>query len=88
MGKRFTLIILNEDMNDIIKIMKSLENSGALIDRVTETVNHGIKKKQEREFLGDLLAPLTVSIVQPVISSVLKDISERGVRRARKRYMD
>ena len=48
MGKRFTLIILNEDMNDIIKIMKSLENSGALIDRVTETVNHGIKKKTRK----------------------------------------
>ena len=26
-GKRFTLLISNEDMNDIIKIIKSLQNS-------------------------------------------------------------
>ena len=35
-GKGFTLFILNEDMN-VIKIIKSLEDSGALIDGVTET---------------------------------------------------
>ena len=34
-GIGFTLFILNEDMNDIIKIIKSLEDSGALIDGVT-----------------------------------------------------
>ena len=39
-GIGFTLFILNEDMHDIIKIIKSLEDSGALIDRVTETVKH------------------------------------------------
>ena len=34
--KGFTLFILNEDMNEIIKIIKSLENLGILIDGVTE----------------------------------------------------
>ena len=34
-GKGFTLFILNKDMNDIIKIIKSLEHSGVLIDGVT-----------------------------------------------------
>ena len=43
-GKGFTLFILNEDMNDIIKIIKSLEDSGVLIDGVTETVKHETKK--------------------------------------------
>ena len=43
-GKRFTLFILNEDINDIIKIIKSLEDSGVLIDGVTETVKHETKK--------------------------------------------
>ena len=38
-GKRFTLFISNQDMNDIIKIIKSLQDSGVLINRVTETVN-------------------------------------------------
>ena len=57
-------------MNDIIKIIKSLEGSGV----VTETVKHEIKK-QERRILGALLAPLTTSIWQPVISPVVKGIN-------------
>ena len=43
-GKGYTLFITNEDMNDIIKIIKSLEDLGVLIDGVTETVKHEIKK--------------------------------------------
>ena len=39
--------ILNEDINDIINIIKSLENSGVLIDGVIETVKHQIKNKEE-----------------------------------------
>ena len=35
-----------------------------------------------------LLTPLADSLVQPVISSVAKAISERGVRRAERRYTD
>ena len=31
-------------MGDIIKVIKSLEDSGILIDRVTETVKHEMKK--------------------------------------------
>ena len=37
-------------MNDIIKMIKPLEDSGELIDGVTETVKHEIKK-QEGGFL-------------------------------------
>ena len=39
-GKGFTLFIANEDINDIIKIIKSLENSNVLFDGITETVKH------------------------------------------------
>ena len=74
-------------MNDIIKIIKSLEDSGILNDGVTETVTHEIKK-QKGGFLGALLAPLAASIVQPVIYSIVKGISGIGVRRARRGYMD
>ena len=42
--KGFTLYILNMDMNDIRKIIKSLKDSGALTDGVAEIVNHEIKK--------------------------------------------
>ena len=86
-GKRFNLFFSNEDMNDIIKIIKSLENSGVLIDGVTETVKHEIKQ-QEGGFVGALLAPLAASLVQPVISSIVKGISGRGVGRAGRGYMD
>ena len=55
-------------MSDIIKIIKSLEDSGVLIDGVTETVKCEIKKQEEKQFLGGLLAPIAVSILQPVIS--------------------
>ena len=86
-GDRFTLCISNEDMNDIIKIIKSLEDLGVLIDWATETVKHKIKK-QEREFPGALLASLATSLVQTVVSSVVKCISWRGVRRAGREYTD
>ena len=41
--KGFILYILNEDMNDIIKTIKALEDSDVLIDGLTETVKHEIK---------------------------------------------
>ena len=74
-------------MNDIIKVIKSLEDSVALIDGVTETVKDEIKK-QESGFPGALLAPSATSIVQPVISTVVKGISGRGVKRAGRGYID
>ena len=85
-GKGFTLFISNEDMNDLIKIIKSLQDSGVLIDGVTEAVKHEIKK-QDHGFLGALLAPLAALLLEPVILSVVKYISARGVRRAGRGYM-
>ena len=52
---------------DIIKIIKSLEDSGVLINGVTETVKHEIKK-QEGGCLGTLLAPLVASLSELVNS--------------------
>ena len=45
-------------------------------------------KKQKDGFFWALLAPLATSLVQPVISSVVKGLSERGVRTAGKGHMD
>ena len=53
-GKRYTSFISNGDMNDTIKIIKALEESIVLIDRVTETVTLEIKIQVGR-FLGALL---------------------------------
>ena len=74
-------------MNDIIKTIRSLEDSGVLTDGVTETVKHEIKK-QKGGFLGALLEPLAPLLVQPVTFSLVKGISGRGVRRAGRGYID
>ena len=42
-----TLIILNDEINDIIKILKSLENSGSLLKGFAETVQNEVKEKKE-----------------------------------------
>ena len=48
-----TLIISNDEIHDIIKIIKSLEDSG-LLSGVTETVQNEVKE-QKRGFLSILL---------------------------------
>ena len=45
-GKGFTLFISNEDVDDFIKIVKSLEDSEVLIDGVTEAIKHAIKNRK------------------------------------------
>ena len=54
--KGFTLFILNEDVNDIIKTIKPLEDSNVLIDGITDIVKLEIKK-QEGRFFPASLAP-------------------------------
>ena len=46
-----TLIISNDEIEDIIKIGKSLEDCGLLLKGITETVQNEIKE-QKREFLS------------------------------------
>ena len=45
-------------------------------------------KKHKGGLLGALFAPFAASIVQSMISSVVKGISRRGVRRAGRAYLD
>ena len=52
-GNRFTLIITAEYMDDIIKIVEPLEESGLFIHGDTEELNHEIKKQEV------LLQPVT-----------------------------
>ena len=40
-----TLIISNEEMNDITKIVKPLEESGLLVKDVSETIKNKTKNK-------------------------------------------
>ena len=57
-----TLIILNEDMNDIMKIVKSLEESGLLIKGVSETIKNEAKEQKGR-FVGLILGTLGSSLL-------------------------
>ena len=57
-----TLIISNKEMEDIVKIAKSLEDSGLLIKVVSETIKNKAKE-QKGEFLGVLLGTLGYSLL-------------------------
>ena len=56
-----TLIISNEEMNDIMKIVKSLEESGLLIKAVGEAIINEAKE-QKGGFLSMLLGTLGASL--------------------------
>ena len=62
-GKRIALIISNEDLNEIVKVIKSLDNSGVMIDGVSQTVKNEIKKW----ILGMLLGTSKASILRKML---------------------
>ena len=57
-----TLIISNEEMNDIIKIIQALEHSNILIKGVTKTIKNETKE-QQWGLLSMLLGTLGVSLL-------------------------
>ena len=61
-GNNTTLIISNKDIEDLIKIVKSLEDSGLLLKRVTESVQNEVKE-QKGGFLSMLLGTLGASLL-------------------------
>ena len=56
-----TLIISNEEMNDIMKIIQALEDSDILLKGVTKTKNE--TKEQKGGFLSMLLGTLGASLL-------------------------
>ena len=42
-----TLIISNKDINDLIKIVKSLEDSALLLKGVTESIQNEVKEQKD-----------------------------------------
>ena len=61
-GSGVKLIIEQEDMNDIIKIIKALENSGILLKGVAKTIENETKE-QRGGFLSRLLGTLGASLL-------------------------
>ena len=72
-----TLIISNDKMDDILKIVKSFEDSGVLLKGVSETIQHEVKE-QKGGFLSMLLGTLAASLLGDVLS---KGLSGSGVIR-------
>ena len=62
-----TFVFSNEDLNDIMKILKYLEGSDLFIKGVTETVENEVKV-QKRGFLGMLAATLGASLLENMLS--------------------
>ena len=77
-GNHTTLIISNDDMQHLLKIVKSLEDSGILLDGITETVKNEVKE-QKGGFLSMLLGTLGASLLGDLLT---KNLSGRGVIRA------
>ena len=72
------LMISNDEMDDILKIVKSLEDSGVLLKGVTETIQNEAKE-QRGGFLSMLLGTLGTSLLGDLLT---KNLSDKGVIRA------
>ena len=73
-----TLLISNDEMDEILKIVKSLKNSGLLLKGISETIQHEAKE-QRGGFLSMLLGTLGASLLGDILS---KGVSGKGVIRA------
>ena len=66
-GSGVKLIIEQEDMNDIMKIIEALENPGILLKRVSKTIENETKE-QRGEFLSMLLGTLGASLLGSLLT--------------------
>ena len=77
-----TLITSNDEMKDIVKIVKSLEDSGLLLKGVSETIQNE-DKEQKTGFLNMLWGTLGESLLGIVLA--IKGINRAGERATVKR---
>ena len=75
-GNMTTLIISNDEIEEIIKIVQSREHSGLLLKGVTETVQNEVKE-QKGGFLSMLLGTLGANLLGNLLTA-------KGINRARK----
>ena len=76
-----TLIISNDEMEGIIKIVKSLEDSGVLLKGVGETIRNEAKE-QNRGFLSMLLGTLIASLLGDILTGQGINRAGKGIVRA------
>ena len=85
-GEGIKLVIEQEDMNDIIKIIEVLENSGILLKGVTKT-NENETKEQRGGFLSMLLGTLGASLLGNLLSGKGLARAGEGIVRAGERVL-
>ena len=73
-----TLIISNDEIGDILKIVKSLEDSGVLLKGASETIQNEAKERRGG-FLSMLLGTLGAFLLGDLLT---KNLSGKGVIRA------
>ena len=61
------MIISNEKMDDIMKIVRSLEDAGLLIKSVSEAIKNEAKEQKDG-FLGMLLSTLGVTLLGSMLA--------------------
>ena len=76
-----TLIISNDEMDGIIKIVKSLDDSGLLLKGGGETIQNEAKE-QKRRFLSMLLGTLGASLLGNILDGKGMNRSGVGIVRA------
>ena len=78
-----TLVISNDEMKDIIEIVKSLEYSGLLLEGVSETIQNEAKE-QKGGFLSMLLGTLGASFLGNILAGkgAIATSHGRGINRA------
>ena len=74
-------------MDDHIKMVKSLEDSGLLLKGVTESVQNEIKE-QKGGFLSMLLGTLGASFLGNILTGKEVNKKDKGVHRAGEGNMD
>ena len=80
-----TLIISNDEIEDIIKIVKSLEDSSLLLKGVSETIQNEVKE-QKGGFLSMLLGTLGPSLLGNLLTrkEIYRAGKGKGINRAGK----
>ena len=78
-----TLIIWNDEIEDIIKIVKSLEDSGLLLRGVIKTVQNKVKE-QKGGFLSMFLGTLGASLLGNLLTGrgIYRTEKGKGINRA------
>ena len=80
-GNNTTLIVSNKDIDDLIKIVKSLEDSGLLLKGITESNENEIKE-QKGGFLSMVLGTLGASLLGNLLTGKGANKKGKGIHRA------